>query len=165
MRRIQEIVNTFAPSRPIFKLTLSDNGGSMRMNTNDPVYNNSPRWMVPSNDRLLDLVIGKHSEYWNSRDCEMTMNKMSIIENAKSEIRAEIGEFLLRNMRMKNPRQSKLYKWALRDMPFNYDFNEIVLMLFNYIHSFCNEELVSTDKAHTDNLIALLTAMEEKYNV
>ena len=164
MKQVKEIVEKFGTSRPIFELKIEHDGSSISSQTSHPIYQFEPE-MVP--DCVITEIVNKnYQERFSLRDKCYTIDKRQIEYSAVSEIRSKIRTFLYKNLEMKNPSQSKVYKWADRNMPQTHDFNEVILSLYKYLRTFCDEDMkpkVSRD-GRVDNIIALLEAMQEKYD-
>lgn len=163
MRQLESISKTFDVSRPIFRLTIDSSGDSIDINVSEPVHRYRP--IAEEGNILEELVVSHYKESFAIKEGIFQVNSESIAVEAMNEIRDSFRKFLERNMEMKNPRQSKLYKWTY-SMPNTTDFNDTLVMVYKYIRSFTNEDMRFTigNLDHVGNAIALLTAMEEKYS-
>lgn len=164
MKQVKEIVDKFSVSRPIFKLKVDDDGSDIFAYTSSPIHQFKPE---SSPDCVVtEIVNDQYKERFSLRDKSYTIDKRQIEYNAVSAIRGQIITFLYRNLQMKNPSQSKVYKWADRYMPKDTVFDEVILSLYKYLRTICNEEMYAyTGKGpEVNNIIALLEAMQEKYD-
>lgn len=165
MKQVKEIVEKFDVSRPIFTLNIESDGSSISAQSSSPIHQFEPE-MVP--DCVITEIVNKnYQERFSLRDKSYTIDKRQIEYSSVSEIRSKIRTFLYKNLDMKNPSQSKVYKFCDRNMPQTPDFNEIVLSLYKHLRTFCDEDMVlnsRVNKPKADNIIALLEAMQEKYD-
>lgn len=164
MKELHALIDRFEVSRPIFRLTVSAKNDNIEANVGHPIERYRP---VADQSNVLDiLVVDCYGEYFNISIGEFLIDKNHIAERAMSAIRSNIRMFLERNLEMKNPRQSKLYRWTYRGMPSTIEFNDILVTLYKYIRSFTDEDMRASDGKilHVNNTIALMTAMEEKYS-
>ncbi len=165
MKQVKEIVEKFDVSRPIFKLIVDDDGSDISAQSSKPIYQFEPE-IVP--DCVITEIVNKnYQERFSLRDKSYMIDKRQIEYSSVSEIRSSIKKFLYKNLEMKNPSQSKVYKWADRNMPQTHDFNEVVLSLYKHLRTFCDDDMriySRFNKPKADNIIALLEAMQEKYD-
>ena len=161
MTKLVELTENFSVSRPIFCLQLDTNGRNIRANVQRPVHVYRP---VPvPGDVLSELVCKNYREHFDSKQNCFTLDRDDIANRSMSQIREGIVTFIEKNLEMRNPRQSKLYRWAYRNMPHNSDFNDVLIMVYKYLRSFANENMKALDLNHIKNSIALLEAIMEKY--
>ena len=162
MKQVRDIVEKFSTSRPIFKLKVDEEGDDVSAYTASPIHQFIPE------DRdcpVTQLVNNNYQERFTLSQKQYTIDKQQIYRDSVSEIRSKIRTFLYKNLEMKNPSQSKVYKWADRYMPQTEEFNEIVLSLYKYMSTFCGPDMrADRSNPHVKNTIALLEAMQEKYD-
>lgn len=162
MKRLKELTETFEVSRPIFKLTMERDGDTVSANVGNPIYKFRPTPI--EGDCLSELVCSHYNESFFPGHGEFRIDKIHIASRALSEIRQSMSKFLENNLDMRNPRQSKIYRWFYRDLPDDNDFNDALCLLYKYMRSFCSSEMRSGDTEHTKNAIAVMEAIMEKYN-
>lgn len=162
MKRLEEIANTFETSRPVFRLTLERGGGTIDPNVGHPVHRYRPQ--PKSEDVLEEIVCGHFSESFDVGEGKFCIDPYKIANSAMEEIRNSMPRFLEKNLEMKNPRQSKIYKWFYRGLPNTYDFNESLCLLYKYMRSFSDSDMKASNLEHINNAIAVMEAIMEKYN-
>ena len=69
----------------------------------------------------------------------------------------------LKNLEMRNPRQSKIYRWFYRELPNDDDFNDGLCLLYKYMRSFSHSDMKADNIEHINNAIAVMEAIMEKY--
>ena len=159
MTKLLELTKDFKVSRPVFHLQLS--GDNIYITTKqDSAYQYKPK---PSADPLSQLVCACYGETFDSRVGEYYIIKEDIAKRAMREIRGSVTKFIESNVGMRNPRQSKLYRWAYRNMPADSEFNDTLVMVYKYIRSFTNLDMKSNNVDHINNAIALLEAIMRKH--
>lgn len=162
MKRLEEIAQTFSVSRPIFNLTIDEDRRRISLNTDNPVYKYEPE--VDQNDILAVLVAEHYSEKFDPGSGEFCIDPDRIASDTMEHIRRMMPTFLEKNLEMKNPRQSKIYKWFYRGLPNTYDFNDAIVLLYKYMRSFSDENMRASNTEHLNNAIAVMEAIMEKYN-
>lgn len=162
MQRLEEIAQTFSVSRPVFQLTTDEDKRRISLNIGSPVYKYEPE--VDQNDPVAVLVANAYKETFSPSEGTFSMDSYRIANDAMDEIRRMMPTFLERNLEMKNPRQSKLYKWFYRGLPSTYDFNDAIVLLYKYMRSFSDETMRATSPEHINNAIAVMEAIMEKYD-
>lgn len=158
MREISELVKDLTASEPVVCIRLSSDGSSIR--GFEPVEEID----LKKDTALEKLVARKYSQYFDFSTLEFKVDKQNLEQSVMNSIRDSIRQFIEKNVGMRNPRQSKLYRWAYRNMPRNHDFNDTLVMVYKYMCSFCTDNMVSLNQEHTKNTLALLEAIMEKYN-
>ncbi len=161
MKKLRDLTVDFKVSRPVFRLQLSDNGGSINTRRMGGAYNYKPTPIA--GDILSELVCSKYSESFDLARGSYRINRDGIADSAMHEIRNSITKFVEKNSEMKNPRQSKLYRWAYRNMPNDSNFNDTLIMVYKYLRSFCSSDMRGSNIEHINNGMALLEAIMEKY--
>lgn len=162
MKRLKDLTEGFEVSRPIFKLTMARDGDTVSANMSNPIHKFTPTPI--EGDCLSELVCSHHNESFNMMDEKFILDNHQIANRALSTIRHSMTKFLENNLDMRNPRQSKVYRWFYRDLPDNNDFNDALCLLYKYMRSFCSSEMRSGNPEHTKNAIAVMEAIMEKYN-
>lgn len=162
MKELLEVAKTFNKSRPVFRLTIDADGSSIDMNVHEPIHAWRPT--VEEGNIISEIVTDRFAETFDLANVEFTVDADKIAQEAMGVIRSSIGRFIEKNIGMKNPRQSKLYRWTYRGMPETTEFNDTLVLVYKYLRSFTDEDMGMNygTNAHVDNAIALLTAMEEK---
>lgn len=164
MKQVREIVAKFEVSRPIFRLTLHEERSLILNRSDVPEFNFTPE-TVPD-CVVTELVNSMYTESFSIHLRSYAIDLRDIENNAISSIRSKIRTFIIKNLETKNPSQTKIYKWAQRNMPPDDEFNEVILSLYKYLRTFCDDDMVAyrDKKLETDNIMALLDAMQEKYD-
>jgi hypothetical protein len=161
MREIKDFIANFEASRPIFALTLSGDSKRVSSNVSTPVHKYVPS---PATDSLIEaLACEAYNETFSSSRMCFTVDRDNIAKSVMNEIRHSIPKFLMNHMEMKNPRQSKLWKWFAKEMPANDSFNTNLIMIYKYLRSFSDENMRSSDTTHVKNALALLELIQYKH--
>lgn len=162
MKELITIAETFDKSRPIFRLTIGREGDTINANISRPIHKYIPK--VEAGNVLSELVCEHYRESFNTNYLQFQVDEYDIAKNAMNHIRSCMATFLEKNLGMKNPRQSKVYRWYYRNLPHDESFNNTLVMVYKYMRSFCDSDMHATDTKHVDNTVALLEAIMEKYN-
>jgi hypothetical protein len=147
-------------------MKVNESGGSVEVSTT-PIYRYRPEFI--EGDILSKIVCKAYNENFNAERGCFGLNKVAIIETAVKEVREWMVLFIQKNLQMRNPKQSKLYRWAYRNMPRDADFNDGLLLLFKYAVQYTlsggstSYKIQEVYKVHLDNTLAILDAMREKY--
>lgn len=158
---ILEEMKDFKNTEPIFVIKLSSDCEDIILS---PIKKYMP---TPKQDNVLsELACKNYSESFRVSDYEVgyVYRTGDMVSACRSDIRKSVCQFLDKNLGLRNPRQSKLYRWAYRDMPEAADNS--ILQFYKYIKPYCNDnmELKDTaDKGHIANAIALIELIRGKY--
>jgi hypothetical protein len=157
-----EYTKDFKVSRPIFYLQVAQSGGII--DAQRSVFKYKPTPSV-KDDVVADLMCNVYTEHFNIERGAYEIDIYDIAERAARFIYAEIPKFIEQEMKLKNPKQSKLYKWAYLIPKNNTELDKGILLLYRYMHhSVYDDSIPATERsAHAANIIALLEAMMEKY--
>lgn len=161
MKKLRDLTQDFKVSRPVFRLQLSDNGGSIDSKRMGGIYTYKPTPIA--GDVLSELVCSMYNDVFDLSRGSYQIDRNSITERALTEVRNSIAKFVENNSEMKSPRQSKLYRWAYRNMPRDNEFNDTLIMVYKYLRSFCSKDMRGNNVEHINNGLALLEAIMEKY--
>lgn len=161
MKELLKQTENFKTSRPVFRLTLERGDSAISANTSSPVYSYRPK--PEEGNMLSELVCGDYREQFNSSSNEFIIDKHEIAQRAMQTIRSSMTTFLEKNLEMRNPRQSKIYRWYYRNLPNDSYFNDTLVMVYKYMRSFSDEDMKASNIEHINNAIALLEAIMEKY--
>jgi len=160
--KLLDLTENFKISRPVFCLQLDSSGRNIRANTSHPKHIYRPKPI--EGDPLSELVCENYREVFDVRGGHFQVDKGEIANRAMQQIRGSISNFIEQNLEMRNPRQSKLYRWAYRNMPNSSEINDVLVMVYKYLRSFCNaDNMRGHDADHLKNGFALLEAIMEKY--
>lgn len=160
MRLLEEFAQTFTTSRPIFQLTADEDRRTISFNESRPVHKYVPEY--DSDDVIQTIVAEHYKESFDVGSRTFVVDHYKIANEAMEEIRRHLAVFLERNLEMKNPRQSKLYKWFGYEMPNTYEFNGHLVSLYKYVRSFTDSEMRGSNVEHIKNAIAVMEAIKEK---
>ena len=161
MTKLVELTENFTVSRPVFCLQLDTGGCNIKANTSHPKYMYRPKPIA--GDPLSELVCKNYRERFDVKDGCFQVDKGEIAHRSMLHIRGSITEFIEKNLEMRNPRQSKLYRWAYRNMPNSSEINDVLVMVYKYLRSFSDSDMKANDLNHVNNGIAILEAIMEKY--
>jgi hypothetical protein len=159
VKQLEELTKDFKASRPIFRLTKERDGSKIEVS--EPVYQYRP---TPEEGNLLsELVCEHYRESFSIQTGEFSCDPYDVANRAMEDIRSSIPKFLEKNLEMKAPRQSKIYKWFAYEKPNDYYFNDVLVMVYKYLRSFSDSDMKASNIEHIKNAVALLEAIMEKY--
>lgn len=160
MTKLIKLTENFKTSRPIFRLTKNHNGDRI-----EAALHNAARYRPTPEvgDPLSELVCENYRETFNADGGKFLVSE-DIAQHTMRDIRNSMTIFLEKNLEMKSPTQSKLYRWYYRNLPNSVSFNDMLVMVYQYMRSFSNAQMFSHSIEHTNNTIALLGAIMEKYD-
>lgn len=162
MKELEKIAQTYTVSRPIFRLTKGRRDSSISANTNEPVYKFRP---TPEEGNVLsELMAENFRESFYPDVGVFSIDTDQIVKITMDDIRGSMAKFLEKNLEMRSPTQSKIYRWYYRNLPNNSAFNDALVMVYKYMRTFCDTSMKAHDAKHVENTIALLGAIMEKYN-
>lgn len=160
MDKLIQYMEDFGTSEPIFKIGMSEQNNNLNLTLNVE-YKPTPI----EGDAISELVCSNFHESFrlHNGDGTFIINKESIASQTMSSILSSIRLLLERNLKMKSPRQSNLYRWLYRSRSHKIDSNGLIL-IYKYIKPYCNEDMVVNPEStvHWTNAHLLLQAMMEK---
>lgn len=161
MKRLLAYARKFETSRPVF--VLSKERSYIDVNVNSPMYMYRPQ--PETDDVLEELVCSNFQEQFVVSRGQFEINVQRIVEESMSDVRASMANFLEKNLEMKNPKQSKLYKWFYYsgNMPNSDNFNDSLCLLYKYLRTFSSSDMRGVGIEHINNAIAIMEAIMEKY--
>lgn len=163
MRELLELTEDFQVSRPIFRLTLERDGASIDANVRHPIERYSP--VAEHGNLLSELVCSQYQESFNITNGEFEVDKERIADNAMDIIRHAMCKFLDKNLDMRSPGQSKIYRWYYRNLPTDMEFNNALVLVYKYMRTYCGSDMkMYGNPEQRINIIALLTAIMEKHD-
>lgn len=164
MKQLVDLTKDFKASRAVFRLTKDEDNSSIIFVKLHEHYEPTPE----KGNILSELVCRHYDEIFDSHQGQFTINTEHIANRAMNTINNSMTKFLEKNLKMRNPRQSKIYKWYYRNLPSNNEFNNVMIMMYKYMRSFCdlNMKAINIEHInieHINNTVALLEAIMEKY--
>lgn len=161
MESLLEYIKDFKNTEPIFHIKLSSDSEDVSLVPLSE-YKPTPK----QDDQISELVCESFCESFkvNKYKEGYVSNIDAIISKSVKQIRGSVHKFLDKNLPMRNPRQSKLYRWAYREMPT--EANESLLHFYKYIEPHCDGSFKikdSADKGHVSNAIAIIELIRGKY--
>jgi hypothetical protein len=158
---LNRLASEFSASKPVFKIELKYKATYIEFNLKDK-YD-------PKQDATDDPVSQLLASHWyenydrDSRCFTPTVDT----QKAYGVIVDKVTEFYVENSELKNPNQSKLYKW-LRTQPGNQGYNcptgDGFIALYRYINNNgLQEKCYGVENEHVKNVIAILELMRNKY--
>lgn len=165
MTELYELTKDFKVSRPVFSLTLRQDGDKIA--TSEPLYKYEPK---PIEGNILsEMVCSAFYERFDIDSGRFTTDTEEIADRVMQDIRCQIANFLEENLEMRSPTQSKVYRWFYRSMPNDTYFNDMIVKVYKYMRQFTHSNMREIDassgenNAQIKNIIALLEAIMEKY--
>lgn len=164
MKELRELTEALQTSRPIFKLTLRSNQEIDTEVAPEALYRPKP---IEGNI-LSEMICSEYRESFDLESGKFTIDKIKVANDVMHDIRQAMSQFLEHNLTMKKPKQSKIWHWYRHNLPTDDDFNDVLVMLYKYMRTFCDSNMIAfttaEDIGHTDNTIALLEAIMEKFD-
>lgn len=158
MREFIDLISKLKNSKPVFKVALSAKANRIELLLIDKYRPDE------LGDDPLSMIVREHFyEDWQSEYGRYKTDTDRIYQKCKSDVKAAIKEFALYNSEMKNPAQTKLYKWLYRNQPDHGEYNETLLLIYKYLRTFCGSDMRGDTQVNKRNGIALLEALMEKY--
>jgi len=155
MTELDDIAAKFGTSEPVFKVSL-DSSGKLRFEVKNEY---KPQ---ESDDPVYTLIASTFSEHLDkhSKRFEARVD----IERAYANIINHIRQVVVNASPLKNPKQSKLYKWLCeRDPVYHNPSSAGFIALYRYVVANGIEEIRDDTNPHAKNVIAILELMREKY--
>jgi hypothetical protein len=158
VKRLEEVTKQFGTSEPVFVGKLAHKNSTIDFQLKHKYYPDANNYTDP----VAQLLASHFSEYFD-RSLKRFVHSFQF--NQIYEIITDsVKEFYTEHAKLKNPRQSILYKWLVTmDNKHNHPASEGFIGLYRYIHTnageFCEDDTV------IQNAIAILELMKEKYEV
>ena len=154
---IDAIVKTFKNSAPVFVRILSPDKTRLELALKDK-YNPKDE-LVDNGDPIKAIVADYYRE-----DYDHSINKFSTQIRSSyvyQEVFRKIKEFYTETSKLKNPKQSGLYRWlnSIQER-YNDDLSSGFLSLYRYVHTVSARQ---KDDEHVLNVHAILHLMMEKH--
>lgn len=161
-QEIYDLINKLSKSEPIFDLHLSNDKCTMFANVQNEYH---PQVTDIPDNVLWLLVCDKHTERFSIHDQQFVFSKSDIHNDVMNEIKSKIAEFIERNMNVRNPRLTKVYKYTQRDMFRNLTIEDELVSIYKWMNTFCdvNMNAAKDKEEYVETAIALLEAMQEHY--
>ena len=158
---LQAIHESFGESEPIFKVDASNNRQCIRLDVLNPY---TPT-LINNKDPVENLMI----EYYSER-VSAACNKFEKVNTCDRVYFSMIGcirSTFTRYSPLKNPRQSKMFKWLYKiENQYNTPYSDGLVMLYRYIKNNQNSGGRfdgDNNNPHVKNILAILERMKEKY--
>jgi hypothetical protein len=151
---LQTISQQFTVSKPVFVAELEKDCSSVSFIVNSVPYHNPDTLQDP----VAKLIAKNFTQTFDmSRRCFVQSTHLGTVH---CDIIDHISQFYEAVCTLKNPTQSKLYKW-LRSMDnkYNHEASEGFIALYRYIRN----SGARHDANVTPNVLAILEMMREKY--
>ncbi len=155
MSILDELAKNFKNGEPVFKVTVSSNRKEVHFEVKDaykPQANSDPAW---------NLLVAYHHQQLDVRDKSIKPN--IDIRGAHREILSTIREFTVCSSSLKNPKQSRIYKWLANGNLYNSPSIDGLITLYRYIKNNNIEYCRDTSNPHVKNVHAILELMREKH--
>lgn len=159
MNILKDIAETFSVSKPVFTAELDPDGTQVNFIVERVQVPFCPEEQVVT-DPVIRLVGSRFSQRFetNTRRFVVDIHLPSVY----SDIMDTIAEFYRNSSPLKNPTQSRLFKWLKSISPQQYYAppSEGFIALYRYIE---NEGAHGCDADVVRNVLAILEMMREKY--
>ena len=161
MRELKALTKNFNTSRPVFRLTMERGDSTISANVDTPVYRYRPK--PEEGNYLSEMVCEEYRETFYLSEGVFRIDTNDIAQKAMQGIRSSMTSFLEKNLEMRSPTQSKIYRWYYRNLPNDSEFNDVLVMVYKYMRTFTDENMKAASIEHINNTLALLEAIMEKY--
>jgi|GEM_PF-3923192 len=157
---LDDCIDTLGVSRPVFRIT-KDSYGYGRLEVT-PLYPYSPE---PSDDEVQQLVNNNHQEMFDGENGCFVLAKSHIKEAAMGTIISNMLNIIERNLEIKKPRHSKLYKFYNYLNKDNTYLYEALIHLWKYSRSYVdsNGHFKAEHVEHMKNTLGILELLRKKY--
>jgi hypothetical protein len=152
---IEVITNSFGTSKPIFAGTFGANGKThIIFNVKDRY--NAVDHLDPNDDPIRALVAHNYYEDYENGKFKVRVRADTVYKDVVQAVK----EFYLKTSELKNPKQSKLFKWLndAKRREYNYSLGGGFLALYRYTHG----KAYKKGDEQTLNVHAILELMMEK---
>ena len=156
MSELDDIAATFGSSEPVYVVTL-DNRGDLDFTVKNQY---SPK---RTDDPVQALLVEGWRE-WLDKSSGRFMVSVNI-EGAYNRIVETVEQVMVNSSALKNPKQSRLYKWLQTPGRYNGPTSEGFIALYRYIMDNGIKENRNNTNPYAKNVIAILELMREKYEV
>jgi sulfur relay (sulfurtransferase) DsrC/TusE family protein len=158
---LRAIWDKFGCSEPVFDAQLSDDQNEVVFVVRNKYKPND----VGVTDPVEQMMIRCYREEFSRSDRRFV--KTDYIANVHHEIVKQLREFYAIYSPLKNPSQSRLYRWLYREVDvYNSSLLDGLVYLYRYIKSNENENGRfdgGKENPHVKNALAILEKMKEKY--
>jgi hypothetical protein len=151
---LEDIAKQFAVSKPVFVAEMHDEGEAVYF-----VVNSIPAYDADSfEDPVTKMIARRFSQSFNAN--ERRFVRTTHTGGVYYDIVDSISSFYEEHSQLKNPKQSRLYKW-LRSVNYDHTAAEGFIALYRYIAKHdtgirCSPDVIA-------NTLAILEMMREKY--
>lgn len=154
---LDAIVSGFGCSVPIYKGTLDAEGTSIEFVLKEDY---KPE---PSTDPVEQLAVDLYRE--NFKHGEYKFENITQVSSVWHAIMQSLTKASLYYSELKNPRQSKLYKWLQSmDNQYNHPSAEAFVSLYRYAsQNNLTDQRALKNSPHAKNLLAIMELMKNKY--
>lgn len=153
MRAVFEnIIKGLGNSEPVFEIYVSENGREVK---SDLISRYNP--VGTEKNPIEKVLFATFCEDFDKNTMKYRPEASMMISRARSEVMSAIIGFFEKNCGLKNPKQSKMYKFLTNYRKLDEGQQEGFLYLYEYL------ELHGDQQQHIDNAMAILEAMRGKY--
>lgn len=120
---------------------------------------------INKEDPIESMMLGHYNELFVKHDNKFAKSS-SMMEQTMKEIFMEIKSALINASPLKQPHQSKLYKWFEYGTINTPAMREGMIALYRYIYKHTDEDFrfkEGSENPHAKNVVAILEKMKEKY--
>jgi len=158
-----EMWNKFGSTKPVFKGTLSSDLVDISF---EPIESYDPRSVdLNADDPVAQLMIDKYHEAFDiHKKCFVVSNNM--IDAVASTMESQLKKAFINASPLRNPQQSKLYKWFSCSTMNTSAKREGLIALYRYVRNNTDKNFRfdnGSDNPHAQNLVAIVEKMRDKY--
>jgi hypothetical protein len=158
VKLLKEVANQFGVSKAVFKAAFEEGNTHIEFELKEQ-YRPQPGHF---DDPIAKLLASKYQETFD-KTLKRFVHNFSF-ENIYKDIMKDITLFYIEHTDLKNPKQSRLYKWL--DLSYTnqmkHPASEGFIALYRYIHG---NGGIGRNNMTVENVLAILELMREKYEV
>jgi hypothetical protein len=160
--QLLDMQEKFGTSRPVFLGVKNPHSGEIEFSCSDPYDPVSVD--LDKTDPVVTLMINNYSEQFDPQDKVYT--KLDRREGVLRDMHVNLKSALINALPLKNPQQSKLYKWYGSHFEHMVNVQDGFIALYRYVASHTDSKFrfnEDSENPHAKNLVAIIEKMKEKY--
>lgn len=158
MNILKQVAKQFDVSKPIFVAKVDENDSTVEFQLKEEYRPKASQYADP----VAKLLASKYQENYD-KTLKRFVHSFNY-EHIYKDIMKDIQLFYVEHTTLKNPKQSKLYKWL--DLAYTNEMkhpaSEGFIALYRYIHG---NGGIGNNNMTVENVLAILELMKEKYEV
>lgn len=136
---IYQEIDKYELSRPIFNIVLDDDCSTIGLKTIEMYKSNHKNNDIGPIAKIINSFI---NERFNPYEYRYEIDRYDIAERSIESLLSIVREFILKNQKLKNPRQGSLYRFFIKEANTNkLSFNEDILAFYERISSIVDDQM------------------------